>query len=506
MADKVGNLAIIISGDSKQFMSVMSGVEEHIARVNAKMNSGGSDSGGGILGLGKNALMTGAAAAGISLSAKAIWDMGQNALKSASDFETSEAQLKTLTGSAMKASAVMSELRSFSAGTPFGVGEVAGSARKLMGSGIEQNQAMKATRELTAAAAATGGELSSLARAYAQVTANGRFMTEELNQFSDADFPIMEFAKTAGVTMAQLRDDMSKGLVPVEVMSDTFTRLTTGSGKFSTALADMMKTSAALAKQEEARHEQRMAELGIQLKLAGIGTGASMWNQITEGISTVLAAGAQIVNVLSDNQTFGSTAEESWLRATNPELSKAGIAQQQKDLEALNKERAFNRSAIGTMTTEAMAAIDLDMQLSVIKEDALQSVKAIGEFFKGVAVSFDNQNKLNPFRNAGLIDSMPMAGGFRSAMINGDLDNAALAVQGMRNNLANKARIQLPSAATFGSSAAADTMNNAIAATMGQPIKDTADVLREMKKVEEKQQKDIEEIKTDLRNLKIARF
>ena len=51
MADRVGNLAIIISGDAKQLMQVMSGVEAHVAASQARMDAKMRKSaGGGALG------------------------------------------------------------------------------------------------------------------------------------------------------------------------------------------------------------------------------------------------------------------------------------------------------------------------------------------------------------------------------------------------------------------------------------------------------------------------
>jgi hypothetical protein len=517
VADRVGSLAIVISGDSKQFMEVMSGVEQHIAAAQRRSEAmAAKNSGmdvGGLFGMGKNAIMGAAGVAGIGLSAKAIWDSGQSALKAASDYETATAQLKSLTGSAGQAAVVMDELTQFASGTPFGIGEVSAAARKLMGTGIEQGKAIQATKQLAAVSAATGGELASLARAYGQVAANGRFMTEELNQFSDADFPIAEFAKTAGMSMAKLREDMSKGLVPVEVMSDTFTRLTAQGGKFSTALADMMKTSAGLAKQEESRHAKQMQQIGDQLKASGIGTGQSLSNLVEERLTASLAMVAHGVGYAA---SFDKRSFSDYLTtAMSPELTPEGIKQQRADFEAASLARRESDYERYKASPEAMAATDhlealrLAHSMKMDLEQITATIKEGGDLLKtklnrAIESMFANGDGMNPFRTNS--SDMPKSFGFRDEMIRGDLDAAARSVQDMRANLASRARVQLPTAATFGSSAAADTINNAIAATMGTPLKDTADILKEMKKVEEEANKKLEDIKNDLRNLKVAKF
>jgi tape measure domain-containing protein len=495
MADRVGQLAIVISGDSQQFMKVASGVEEHIARMNSRINK--SESGGGgflgkIGGVGMGAI---AAVGGFGLLGREMFKAGQEAVQLSRDYEVSEVQLKSLTGSAEQAKTVFKQLRDFAGTTPLETTDVSAVARKLLGSGIAQADAMRATMELTKTAVATGGELSSLARAYAQVTANGRFMTEELNQFADADFPIQEFAKTAGLSMAQMRADMEKGLVPVSVMADTFTRLTSETGRFGSALKDMMGTATGKLKSEISQHKDYIAEMGKSIDSTGISF-ERMWMKFKEAAVTVQASVAHMV-------TTGDIAAAMKIGGSGTSVLKMldDIEAGMVPLSPLDILKQFLPPPSGVSPLDIMfASVGIDLEAKYREKMDKATAATVDQLAKFIQNSIPSQEAWKAF------DNNPKFGGFRNAMATGDLDNAALAVQGMRNNLANKARIQLPSAATFGSSAAADTMNNAIAATMGQPIKDTADVLREMKKVEEKQQKDIEEIKTDLRNLKIARF
>lgn len=272
MAEKVGNLAIIISGDSRQLMEAMSGAEQAIARFKAREEakanrSSGFGIDGGALASG---LMTRAAGAfaGVNLGREFL-EVGNHALEMSRSYELAEMQLKTLTGSASSAKSVFAELRSLAPTTPYSVEDLSGVMRKMMGAGIAQSQALAATRQLAAVGAATGGDIASLGRAYAQVSAMGRLKTEEFNQFSDADFPVQEFAKTANMSMGEFRDAMEKGLVPVSVMEDTFKKLTESGGKFGTALDDLAKTAIGRKKAEDAAQEAYLANNGKRLEEYG---------------------------------------------------------------------------------------------------------------------------------------------------------------------------------------------------------------------------------------------
>ena len=164
MADKVGNLAIILSGDSRQLMEVMTGAEQAIARFQARQEAKAKQSSGGFgLGGGAMSLLTkGASAlAGLQLG-RELMRVGENALEMSRDFELAEAQLKTLTGSASQAKKVMEELRTFAPTTPYDVTDLSQVMRKLMGSGIAQDQSMTITRRLATVGAGTGGQVQDM--------------------------------------------------------------------------------------------------------------------------------------------------------------------------------------------------------------------------------------------------------------------------------------------------------------------------------------------------------
>ena len=489
MAEKVGNLAIIISGDSRQLMEAMSGAEAAIARFQARQEAAVKQQAAGY-GMGATAmslLTRGATAlAGLHLSREFL-QVGESALEMSRNYELAEAQLKTLTGSASQAKKVMEELRTFAPSTPYDVTDLSQVMRKLMGSGIAQEQSMTITRRLATVGAGTGGDVASLGRAYAQVSAAGRFMTEELNQFSDADFPIKEFANTARMSMGEFRDKMKDGLIPVSVMEDTFKRLTEAGGKFGTALEDMANTAIGRKKAEDAAHQAYMAERGKRLEEIGM-SGRQVGNWWERQVGDTWSAIAETVNdfrgAYSRMQANGNTGLD---------LQQFFVEQQAKSQAAKDAaRRAEDADARKAIVDAEKAAIEQTTQL---KEEAIRRsaelerqaiTKAWGEHEESLLKdAFDTgKTALDRFREL-------QAGGY------GDSIGAAKLVQEMRDALP---KFSLPTAALRGSSEESAILSRAMQSIIGGKDRDSVEsILKETEKLQQDMLKELEDIRKQLR-------
>lgn len=505
MADRVGNLAIIISGDAKQLMQVMSGVEAHVAASQARMDAKMRKSaGGGALGGSASYLGGAAKAFAAAYLGKEFLEVGRNAIGLSRDLEVAEAQLKTLTGSAENAKTVMGELKTFAAASPFSVEELSGVARKLMGGGMAQGESLAVTKRLAAVSAGTGGDINSLGRAYSQVQAMGRFSTEEFNQFSDADFPVKEFADTAKKSMGEFREAMQQGIVPVSVMEDTFKRLTEGSGKFATALSDMANTATGRAKAEKAAQDAYLAERGARLEEMGA-SGRQIGNWWERVAVDAQVFGAAVIQGIGDKFKGGWDSPAAGTRIDwrlNPESSPEGIARMKAEHERIAAERreleATAEDRLGAQADRlAEAALKLEresyrsgeMDFEKFKNDQERRIKAMANNDGGLSAL----DKFRELQAAGLGSSV----------------GAATLIQEMRQTIAERNRVKLPSAMAFGSSEAASALNAAIAAGMGNHANEVPDILNRMEKIESDARdklKDIQKTLEKLQPVQAAKF
>ena len=470
-------------------MEVMTGAEQAIARFQARQEAKAKQSSGGFgLGGGAMSLLTkGASAlAGLQLG-RELMRVGENALEMSRDFELAEAQLKTLTGSASQAKKVMEELRTFAPTTPYDVTDLSQVMRKLMGSGIAQDQSMTITRRLATVGAGTGGDISSLGRAYAQVAAAGRFMTEELNQFSDADFPISKFAETAKMSMGEFRDKMKEGLIPVSVMEDTFKRLTEKGGMFGTALEDMANTAIGRKKAEDAAHQAYMAERGKRLEELGasgrqIGNWwerqlGDTWTGIAETVNDFRGAydrmrangngGLDLQQFFVEQQAKNQAAKDAARLAADADARNAVVKAEQDAieqakqvrLEAIRRSEELERKAI----TEAWGA----------REEAL-----LKEAFDTGKTTLERFQELQ-------------AGGF------GTSPGALRLIEEMRDALP---KFALPTAAVRGSSEESAILSRAMESIVGGSSKKSIeDLINETKNIADEEKKDRDRMLDELK-------
>lgn len=132
----------------------------------------------------------------------------------AAKVEQTTAQFKTLLGSADAAKGMIGDLQQFAASTPFQFDGLADSAKVLLAFGTSSEQVVPTLRVLGDVAAATGNQVGELANIYGKVRANGRLMTETLDQFNERAIPVgAKLAEMFGKTEGEIRKMASEGKI-----------------------------------------------------------------------------------------------------------------------------------------------------------------------------------------------------------------------------------------------------------------------------------------------------
>lgn len=150
-----------------------------------------------------------------------------------SQIESLEISFSTLLGSEQAAAKLFGEIREYAVSTPLQLGDLASSAQTLLAFNIEAEKIMPTLRALGDISMGDSQKLQSLTLAFAQMSSAGKLMGQDLLQMINAGFnPLSEISKKTGKSIGELKDEMSKGAISVEMVTDAFMSATSEGGKF----------------------------------------------------------------------------------------------------------------------------------------------------------------------------------------------------------------------------------------------------------------------------------
>ena len=166
-------------------------------------------------------------------------------IKMASDVETLGVQFRVLTGSAETASALMADIRTFAAETPFESGEIAEAARSLVAFGTPAEDAVGTLRMLGDVASGVGMPLGELAEIYGKAQVQGRLFGEDINQLTGRGIPIISaLASTMGVAESEVKKLVESGKVGFPQLQTAFQSMTADGGQFNGLMEQLSGTTA----------------------------------------------------------------------------------------------------------------------------------------------------------------------------------------------------------------------------------------------------------------------
>jgi tape measure domain-containing protein len=161
----------------------------------------------------------------------------------AADVETASVQFKVLTGSVEEANAMMADMREFAAASPLSLSGVQKAARTLMSFGTATETVMPKIRLLGDITGGNQQRFEFLSLAYAQASAAGRLMGQDLLQMINAGFnPLLEISEATGRSMVDLKKDMENGLISIAMVDEAMQRATGEGGRFNGMTEEMAKT------------------------------------------------------------------------------------------------------------------------------------------------------------------------------------------------------------------------------------------------------------------------
>lgn len=177
-----------------------------------------------------------------AFSVKALSDFTRNIIKVRSEIESLEISFNTLLGNKDKAAEMLGEIREFAVKTPMMISDLAKGAKTLLSFNVAAEKVMPTLKAIGDISMGDAGKFQSLTLAFAQMSSTGKLMGQDLLQMINAGFnPLAEISERTGKSIADLKEEMSKGAISAEMVTQAFMDATSEGGKFNGMLEEQSK-------------------------------------------------------------------------------------------------------------------------------------------------------------------------------------------------------------------------------------------------------------------------
>ena len=156
-----------------------------------------------------------------------------NMVRVRAEFQKTGVAIETMLGSKEKADELMQEVKQIAASSPLEFGDISKATQQMLSFNIAAEEAPKYIKAIGDVAMGEKDRFNSLTLAFSQMSATGKLMGQDLLQMINAGFnPLAEISRTTGKSIAQLKDEMSKGAISAEMVQKAFIDATSAGGKF----------------------------------------------------------------------------------------------------------------------------------------------------------------------------------------------------------------------------------------------------------------------------------
>lgn len=186
------------------------------------------------LSLGKVAGLIGGAAALKQLVSQIVAVRGQ--------FQDMETQIETLVGKDTTAK-IMPQIKEMAKVSPLTMTDIVGAEKMMLSFNIEAEKSIDYLKALSDVSMGNSQKFNSLTLAFSQMSSAGRLMGQDLLQMINAGFnPLQIISEKTGKSIAQLKEEMSKGAISAEMVQQAFLDATSAGGKFYNMSENASKT------------------------------------------------------------------------------------------------------------------------------------------------------------------------------------------------------------------------------------------------------------------------
>ena len=182
------------------------------------------------------------AAAYVSMSAAK--NVIGDSIKLASEAESAGIQFEVLTGSIEGAANMVQGLRDLAASTPLNVTDTQKAARTMLSFGVSAESILPTLKQLGDVTGGNSQRFEMMSLAFAQVSAAGRLMGQDLLQMVNAGFnPLQEISRKTGESLVELKKRMEDGGISSREVADALKSATSEGGLFFGMIDRMSETT-----------------------------------------------------------------------------------------------------------------------------------------------------------------------------------------------------------------------------------------------------------------------
>lgn len=266
-----------IVGDNKNILSALNGTKAGIRSTVQTAEQAGID---------MDAIFRkiGSAAATIGLGFSAT-QLIRDVVRVRGEIESLQKSFDILAGS--KGGELFEEIKDFAVKTPMGMQELAKGAQTLMAFNTEAEEVMPILKTMGDISMGNKEKFQSLILAFSQMRSAGKLMGQDLMQMINAGFnPLSVMSEKTGKSIAQLKEDMSRGAISADMVTQAFRDATSEGGKFNGMLESMSTGVEGSISNLEGAFEDMLNAIGE--KSQGIITGTlSIANKLVENYEKV---------------------------------------------------------------------------------------------------------------------------------------------------------------------------------------------------------------------------
>ena len=229
--------------------------------------------------------------------------------QSAASLEDLSIQFEVLTGSAKSSADLLKAFREEEKKSSLNTEDYANAAKNLLGFGMNLEEVVPTLKMLGDVSMGNSQRFGNLAIAFAQTTAAGRLMGQEVLQFINAGFnPLSQIAKDTGKSMADLKKEMEDGKISVQMVKQAFINATSAGGLFYKAIDKGSGSTNAKINQTKAAVTQLQVAFGTEFN-NGLKVALDATNNFLPQLESKFSTAGQIIGSAITQAISGNTAE-----------------------------------------------------------------------------------------------------------------------------------------------------------------------------------------------------
>ena len=158
--------------------------------------------------------------------------------------EKTAVAFNVLVGNEDKAAKMLAEMNKYADNTLWDRNTIQSAAQTMLGFGVSTESVVGDLKMLGDVAMGDKNRLRQLALVFGQISAAGKLQGQDLLQLINAGYnPLLDISEMTGKSVAQLKDEMSKGLITFDMVQAAFQRATGEGGKFNNMTERIAETS-----------------------------------------------------------------------------------------------------------------------------------------------------------------------------------------------------------------------------------------------------------------------